>query len=248
TRPWSTAPSASAGMPGSPITCRSSNLRHRGHDPAAERGGPPAAAPPAPSWPQALRAIRAWLSPSIALQRWWRAWSRAPPPAQLQALMNSVAAGCGLHLYLPLAELSNNAATAQNAPLGHPRAEEIACAEADHIGAWPRAVIATPDPVPDMVTSIPGFVEATSPNSPGSARSIATSARRPPPQRQRNRQVADDLPLGCAPHGAPAIVPAPPPGPGQARDPQRPGQQQATCLRDDSGAISGHHDLAAGGE
>src|SRR5262249_7042568 len=82
----------------SPITCRSSNLRHRGHDPAAERGGPPAAAPPAPSWPQALRAIRAWLSPSIALQRWWQAWSKAPPPPQLQALMNSVAAGCGLHL------------------------------------------------------------------------------------------------------------------------------------------------------
>ena len=69
---------------------------------AAERGGPCAAAPPpAPSWPQALRAIRAWLSPSIALQRWWQAWSKAPPPPQLQALMTSVAAGCGLHLYLP---------------------------------------------------------------------------------------------------------------------------------------------------
>jgi len=24
-----------------------------------------------------------------------------PPPPQLQALMNSVAAGCGLHLYIP---------------------------------------------------------------------------------------------------------------------------------------------------
>ena len=78
------------------------SLRHRGQDPAAERGGPRAAVPaPAPSWPRALRAIRAWLSPWIALQRWWPAWSTAPPPPQLQALMNSVAAGCGLHLYIP---------------------------------------------------------------------------------------------------------------------------------------------------
>jgi hypothetical protein len=39
--------------------------------------------------------------PWIALQRWWPAWSTAPPPPQLQALINSVAAGCGLHLYIP---------------------------------------------------------------------------------------------------------------------------------------------------
>ena len=77
-------------------------LQHRGPGPAAERGGPRAAGPPpAPSWPRALRAVRAWLSPWIALQRWWTAWSKAPPPPQLQALMNSVAAGCGLHLYIP---------------------------------------------------------------------------------------------------------------------------------------------------
>ena len=60
--------------------------------------GPRAAVPP---WPRALRAVRAWLSPWITLQRWWPAWSKAPPPPQLQALMDSVAAGCGLHLYLP---------------------------------------------------------------------------------------------------------------------------------------------------
>jgi hypothetical protein len=78
------------------------SLRHRGQDPAAERGGPRAAVPPpAPPWPRALRAIRAWLSPWIALQRWWAAWSNAPPPPQLQALISSVAAGCGLHLYIP---------------------------------------------------------------------------------------------------------------------------------------------------
>jgi len=35
------------------------------------------------------------------LQRWWTAWSNAPPPPQLQALISSVGAGCGLHLYIP---------------------------------------------------------------------------------------------------------------------------------------------------
>ena len=29
------------------------------------------------------------------------AWSTAPPPPPLQALIDSVAAGCGLHLYIP---------------------------------------------------------------------------------------------------------------------------------------------------
>ena len=79
------------------------------HDPApprpapglGERGAPSALPPPAPSWPRALRAIRAWLTPAIALQRWWPSWSKAPPPPQLQALINSVAAGHGLHLYIP---------------------------------------------------------------------------------------------------------------------------------------------------
>jgi DDE superfamily endonuclease len=77
---------------------------------------PPAATPPAPGagggergprppqppcWPRAIRAVRAWLAPWITLQRWWAAWSNAPPPPQLQALINSVAAGCGLYLYIP---------------------------------------------------------------------------------------------------------------------------------------------------
>jgi hypothetical protein len=98
---WSTARSASAGTPGSSAIPRHAARRHlRSQHPAAERGGPPPALPP-PSWPRALRAIRAWLTPWIALQRWWQAWSKAPPPPQLQALMNSVAAGRGLHLYIP---------------------------------------------------------------------------------------------------------------------------------------------------
>jgi hypothetical protein len=101
TRCWSTARSASAGPPGSLITRRSTAIRHRSLGPVPERGGPCAAGPrPAPSWPRALRAVRAWLSPWTALQRWRAAWSKAPPPPQLQALINSVAAGCGLHLYI----------------------------------------------------------------------------------------------------------------------------------------------------
>ena len=83
------------------------------HDPApprpepgrGERGAAPRLTPPAPSWPRALRAIRAWLTPSIVLQRWWQAWSDRPPPPQLQALINSVAAGYGLHLYIPTNKL-----------------------------------------------------------------------------------------------------------------------------------------------
>ena len=29
---------------------------------------------------RAIRAVRAWLAPWIALQRWWTAWSNAPRP------------------------------------------------------------------------------------------------------------------------------------------------------------------------
>ena len=77
-------------------------LQLRRQSTAAERGGPRAAIPrPAPSWPRALRAVRAWLSPWLALQRWWAAWSKAPPPPPLQALISSVGAGRGLHLYIP---------------------------------------------------------------------------------------------------------------------------------------------------
>jgi hypothetical protein len=53
------------------------------------------------AWPRALRAARSWLTPWTVLQRWWTAWSKAPPPPQLQALIDSVTAGHGLNLYLP---------------------------------------------------------------------------------------------------------------------------------------------------
>jgi hypothetical protein len=39
--------------------------------------------------------------PCSVLQRYWRSWSPAPPPRQLQALLDMVAAGHPLHLYLP---------------------------------------------------------------------------------------------------------------------------------------------------
>jgi hypothetical protein len=45
--------------------------------------------------------VRGWLTPAIALTRWWRAWSTGPPPAELQALIDAVGAGQGLYLYLP---------------------------------------------------------------------------------------------------------------------------------------------------
>ena len=49
----------------------------------------------------ALRAVRAWLTPCSVLQRCWRSWSPAPPPRQLQRLLDAVAGGHPLHLYLP---------------------------------------------------------------------------------------------------------------------------------------------------
>ena len=100
TRRSPAARSASAGPPGPPLPAPRPP-RRRPQTPATERGGPQAAPPPAPSWPRALRAVRAWLTPWTVLQRWWTAWSTAPPPPQLQALINSVTAGHGLNLYLP---------------------------------------------------------------------------------------------------------------------------------------------------
>ena len=45
--------------------------------------------------------VRAWLAPWSVLERCWRAWSPAPPPRQLQRLLDALAAGQALHLYLP---------------------------------------------------------------------------------------------------------------------------------------------------
>ena len=79
TRPWSTARSPSAGrlVRYHPPQHRSGVLRPQPG--RGERGAARVVPPPPPSWPRALRAVRAWLTPSIALQRWWTAWSKAPP-------------------------------------------------------------------------------------------------------------------------------------------------------------------------
>src|SRR5438046_2081855 len=78
---------ASAGPPGLPIRRRHPPRRQRRAS-AAERDLAPAGQrQPPPCWPRAIRAVRAWLAPRIALQRWWQTWSKAPPPRQLQALM-----------------------------------------------------------------------------------------------------------------------------------------------------------------
>jgi hypothetical protein len=46
--------------------------------------------------------VRAWLTPWSVLARCWRSWSPAPPPWQLQRLLDGLAAGRPLHLYLVL--------------------------------------------------------------------------------------------------------------------------------------------------
>jgi hypothetical protein len=51
------------------------------------------------SWPEALRAVRAWLEPWIMLRRYWRAFSGKPPPSGLKALLERVFAGEGIYLY-----------------------------------------------------------------------------------------------------------------------------------------------------
>jgi hypothetical protein len=49
----------------------------------------------------ALRQVRGWLDPWTFLRRCWHAWpGPAPPPPDLQSLLNAVAAGRPLYLYL----------------------------------------------------------------------------------------------------------------------------------------------------
>jgi hypothetical protein len=103
---WSAAPSRSAGRPSSPSTPPDPQRSTRRPPPRRPRGGPRRAgirAEPATksSWPAALRAVRAWLTPCSVLQRCWRAWSPAPPPRQLQRLLDAVARGQRLYLYIP---------------------------------------------------------------------------------------------------------------------------------------------------
>ncbi|WP_449208128.1 hypothetical protein [Streptomyces viridosporus] len=40
--------------------------------------------------------------PAVALQRWWRAWSTAPPPTELQDLIDAVTTGHTVSPYSPV--------------------------------------------------------------------------------------------------------------------------------------------------
>ena len=102
TRRWSTARSPSAGSPPGPRPGLPRQARKRGG--ASSQPQQPQkteSLPPAPNWPRLLRAVRSWLTPAITLTRWWQAWSKAPPPPDLQRLLDDVTAGHGLYLYLP---------------------------------------------------------------------------------------------------------------------------------------------------
>jgi hypothetical protein len=52
------------------------------------------------SWPESLKAVRAWLEPWVMLSRYWRAFSEMPPPSELKALLEWVFSGRGLCLYV----------------------------------------------------------------------------------------------------------------------------------------------------
>ena len=64
-----------------------------------EKKEPAQAAPPQLTWPQALRAVRAWLEPWVLLRRFWQAWSALPPPHPLQQLLEYLSQGFPLYLY-----------------------------------------------------------------------------------------------------------------------------------------------------
>ena len=51
-------------------------------------------------WPVALRQVRGWLMPWTVLQRWWHAWRQGPLPSALQMLLEWVAEGNALNVYL----------------------------------------------------------------------------------------------------------------------------------------------------
>jgi len=46
--------------------------------------------------------VQGWLDPWRTLQRCWLAWSLAPPPPALQAVLETVLGGRPLYLYLRL--------------------------------------------------------------------------------------------------------------------------------------------------
>jgi SRSO17 transposase len=53
-------------------------------------------------WPRLLRAVRAWLTPLLWLERLWPTCFVKPPPVELDGLHEFLLAGCGINLYLRL--------------------------------------------------------------------------------------------------------------------------------------------------
>ena len=87
--PDSTGPAASHDPATAPVTGRGGNGR-----------GPLPSSHAHVSWPRTLRHVRSWLDPWTFLWRCWRAWSNAPPPPELRALLDAVGQGHPLDLYL----------------------------------------------------------------------------------------------------------------------------------------------------
>ncbi|MFG3022504.1 hypothetical protein ACGFZQ_28795 [Streptomyces sp. NPDC048254] len=95
------APGSPDPQPVSPSSSqRSRRLSRRQRDRLRE--GPSGIHQPHPAgWPKAIRAM-ARLAAWTTLQRCWRAWTDAPPPAELQALINAVGTGHALDLCSPV--------------------------------------------------------------------------------------------------------------------------------------------------
>ena len=68
---------------------------------SATTGVVPVAVPDRSGRGAMIRRIRGWLTPATLLQRYWRAWSNAPLPPELQALLADIATGRPLYLGLP---------------------------------------------------------------------------------------------------------------------------------------------------
>lgn len=104
-RPSSTARSASAGTPGPPIRLHlrrsPRSVQTGGHTRPHQQTRTHPHNTSTPSRPHTLRAVRSGLTPALTLTRWWTAWSNAPPPAELEELLNAVNAGHSLLLYTP---------------------------------------------------------------------------------------------------------------------------------------------------
>jgi Transposase DDE domain len=101
-RTWFAPPANADALPASPSEAALPPATPVGRGKMSQPPTTPFRTAPRPSWPMALRQVRGWLDPWTFLGRCWRAWSTAPPPPELQALVEWLAAGRALYLYLLL--------------------------------------------------------------------------------------------------------------------------------------------------